>query len=590
VGTALIALVAVAPWLGITPIASSALLNVVLGGVTFAAACHGAGQGIALVTRRGLAEPMLAIVWGLATLIVTGGVLAALHVFSPMLLVGGAAGLHTLIVLSHQAPIRAWLARSAWHWSVPWIALLAIVGFVQLAGAAGALTARPFDDDGNVAGQIARLAQTGTLADAIGYPRFFQLGGNAVLGALAGDAWLALAIDRGLCFVLAIALVCTRIRPVDAATGLWAVLVVLVMAAFAFVAPDAAPCWSGVLLLVALYITIEDLGEGFGAAAPLALLAAALVALRSEFAPAAFTTLIGAWVLQDRERQTIRRLVLVVAATLVAIAPFVIARQLAWSSLDGAQTALLEPRLPALAIRAAVFVAVLAIACPLVSLISLQRWPAFATAAGIAGIVSELAGDRPYATRFVWPLVLALALVLVIHLARRAMTAASFIVATCAVLLVFEGSTVRSRLAWTQRYAEMLAGVEYLRHEPAERMYRDYNELLARVPAGATVAVWVTHPERLDHARHRIVDLRTPRVSRYRELVRAPHRPKLHSLLRGARYLLVESDDRWVQRSQGDLVHRLLCRELGPGCADDLELLLLRPAVAERGNLRVIAL
>jgi hypothetical protein len=219
------------------------------------------------------------------------------------------------------------------------------------------------------------------------------------------------------------------------------------------------------------------------------------------------------------------------------------------------------------------------------------RWAACATAAGVAGIVSELAGDRPYATRFVWPLALALVLVLVIQLARRAVTSTSLITATLAVLLVYEGANARGRLAWTQRYADLLAGVEYLRHEPASSPHRDYERVLASVPPGATVAVWVAHPELLDHARYRVIDLRTPRIAPYRELVYGPHRPRLCDLLRDVRYLLVEREDHRIARSQGNLLHRIMCAELHPGCADDLELLLLvSPSIAVDGSLQLISL
>ncbi len=406
-GTALIALVAVAPWLGITPLATSALASVLLGGVTVVAACHGAGQGLALAVRRAPADPMLAVAWGLAVLIVAGGLLMTLRVFSPTILVGAAAAIHTLVVLRYQRSIRQWLAKTEIRWSVPWIALLVIVAFVQVAGNAGSLTTRPFDDDGHIAGQIARLVQTGTLGDAIGYPRMFQLGGTVVLGALSTSSWLALAIDRGLAFALVLALVCTRIKPTDAASGLWAAFVVLAAAAFAFVAPDAAPCWSAVLLLVALYATLDQASDRLAAATPLALLAAALVAMRLELAPAALTVVIAAWAKQERDQRTVGRLAVLVAGTALALVPFVITRQLAWSSLDGTTAALLAPKLPSLVVRGALFITVIAIACPLLALVTQQRWAAYASAAGIAGIVSELAGDRPYATRFVWPLVLA---------------------------------------------------------------------------------------------------------------------------------------------------------------------------------------
>ncbi len=115
--------------------------------------------------------------------------------------------------------------------------------------------------------------------------------------------------------------------------------------------------------------------------------------------------------------------------------------------------------------------------------------------------------------------------------------------------------------------------------------------MLATVPAGARVAVWVAYPEHLDYSRHRFVDVRTPQTARFRELVYGAHRSRFGNLLRGTQYMLVEREDHRVERSQGNLVHRLLCTELNAGCADDLELLLLRSRViASDGSLQLVAL
>jgi hypothetical protein len=292
---------------------------------------------------------------------------------------------------------------------------------------------------------------------------------------------------------------------------------------------------------------------------------------------------------QERKQRTLGRLGVAVAGSLLAIAPFVIARHLASSSLDSTTAALLATKLPPLILRVVVFVAVLALACPLLVLVARSRWAAYATAAGIAGILSELAGDRPYATRFLWPIALALVLVLAIQLARRAVTPASLVVTALGVLLVYEGATAQGRLGWTRRYSELLEGVEYLRHVPAARMDRDYERVLASVPAGETVAVWVAHPERLDYARYHVIDLRTPRIARYRDFVYGPHRSRLGQLLRGAHYVLVEREDFRVARSQGNVIYRALCAELHAGCADDLELLVLQSrSLARDGNVQLV--
>lgn len=602
---AVVGMLAIAPWLRLLPVGSP-LVAVLLASVTLTAACHGAGQLVSLATRGRLGDPALAIGWGIATLLVVGGVLVALHAFAALPLLGAAAGFHSILVVRERERIREWGARVELRGALPWIALLALAALLQIAGTAGS-TLRPFDDDGNVLGQIARLVQTGTLGDPVGAPRWFQLGGAEVLGALGDDPLLALAVDRGLAFVLTLVLVRTRLARTQTHGGLLAALVVVGALAMSYVAPDAAPCWSGVLLLVTAYVTLEMLGlDALGAANGgtaerptaaliVAIVAAALVSLRLELAPPAVTVVIGAWFAVRADRGT-KRLAVLLGVMLAALAPYVIARQLAWSSVGHDVASLVAPKLPGLGVRALLFVVVLVPAAYVMTIVLPRRWPALATAAGIAGIVSQLAGDRPYATSFVWPIAIAAMLVLVVEVSRVAQSGATprALVATAfAVLLVYEGATARGRSRWSTRVAELAEGIEYLRHAaPSTATRTDYAQLLAAVPAGARVAVWVAQPERLDYTRHTLVDLRTPRVARYRELVMGPHRRNLARIAKTARYLLVELDDSYIARSQGNVVYRALCAdvEATPGCADDLEALALRPPLARSGNTVVVAL
>lgn len=604
-GWLIVGLLIVAPWLRVLPVGSP-LVAVLLAAVTLTAACHGAGQLVSLAMRGRLGDPALAIGWGLAALLVLGGVLVAVHAFAALPLLGAAAGFHSLLVVRERERVRERIARAELQGALPWIALLALAALLQIAGTAGS-GLRPFDDDGNVLGQIARLVQTGTLDDAVGAPRVFQLGGAEVLGALGDDPLLALAVDRGLAFVLTLVLACTRLARTQAHGGMLAALVVLGALALSFVTPDAAPCWSGVLLLLTAYVTLEALGldavgganegttERPTAALIVAIVAAALVSLRLEFAPPAATVVIGAWFAGRADRGT-KRLALLLGVMLAALAPYAIARQLAWSSVGQDVASLVAPKLPGLGVRALLFVAVLVPAAYVMTIVLPRRWPALATAAGIAGIVSQLAGDRPYATHFVWPIAIAAMLVLVVEVSRAAPSAATpraLVVTAFAVLLVYEGATASGRSRWSTRVADLAEGIEYLRHAaPSTATRTDYAKVLATVPAGARVAVWVAQPERLDYTRHELVDLRTPRVARYRELVMRPHRRSLARIAKTARYLVVELDDSYIARSQGNVVYRALCADLdaNPACADDLEALALRPPLARSGNTVVVAL
>ncbi|HEX8111326.1 MAG TPA: hypothetical protein VF516_26535, partial [Kofleriaceae bacterium] len=120
-----------------------------------------------------------------------------------------------------------------------------------------------------------------------------------------------------------------------------------------------------------------------------------------------------------------------------------------------------------------------------------------------------------------------------------------------------------------------------------------YASILADAPPGATVAVWVGQPERLDYARHRVIDLRAPAAARLRVHRFAPHTSQLAALVSGvaASFLLIEDDDVRIERIHDDVVYRLACRQPRPMCDDDLEALAAQhPLVARRGNLRLIDL
>jgi len=165
---------------------------------------------------------------------------------------------------------------------------------------------------------------------------------------------------------------------------------------------------------------------------------------------------------------------------------------------------------------------------------------------------------------------------------------------TALVLGVFlqEGREAPGRLRWSRRLAAAATDIEALRRPPGDGAER-YAELLASVPPDATVAVWVAEPERLDYARHRIIDLRTPAGARLREFRWAAHASALAPLLAQlpAAFLLIEADDAHVQRVQTDLLYRFVCQTERPICADDLEAIALgRPIAAQRDRLRLVDL
>jgi len=257
------------------------------------------------------------------------------------------------------------------------------------------------------------------------------------------------------------------------------------------------------------------------------------------------------------------------------------------------------------------------------------RWVAVATAVALGALAAHVTGAGPYALRLAWPIGIAFAITLVIELSGNRSSGASLgaspgaslgaspgaslgaspgasldplpgaslgpaalITALVLGVLLQEGRDAPGRLRWSRRLAAAATDIEALRRPPGDGAER-YAELLAGVPPGATVAVWVAEPERLDYARHRIVDLRTPAGARLREFRWAAHASPLAPLLAQlpAAFLLIEADDAHVQRVQTDLLYRLLCQPERPICADDLEAIALgHPIAAQRDRLRLVDL
>ena len=86
-------------------------------------------------------------------------------------------------------------------------------------------------------------------------------------------------------------------------------------------------------------------------------------------------------------------------------------------------------------------------------------------------------------------------------------------------------------------------------------------------------------------------------AARLREFRWPAHASRVAPLLGqvSAAFLLIEADDARVQRTQTDLLYRVLCRSLYqpalPICADDLEAIALHHRViARRDNLQLVEL
>lgn len=567
-------LVIVAPWLALVP-TGSRLVAVALSVIALVAAFHGMGLLLVRIARLDGVSAALLVHWGLAGMLGIAGVLMTVRAYgyaAQTILVFSGVGLHSGLVLLDRDRYRARIAAmfgdpQARFWWVPALLLIAIAA-LHVLGAAGDVGARAFDDEGHHLAQVRRLLDTGTLGDPIGFSRSSQLGGQVVVGAFGnvlGDLRFLRAMDSGLGFALLLWLVMTRLRARDATTGTWAVLLIFVAASYPFVAVDPSTRWLATSLILALHITIRDLATARDAHPlwPIGLLAGGLATLRLELVPVAIAAVIGAGIL-GRDRADLRRMITLVALPLAMILPYVIVRFVAKGTVGADAYTLAAPIRPWI-LPLVASLAIIAVALGLARFIRdpAARWIAITTVAGCAGIASKLTGAWPYATAFLWPILVAAVLALGIEALRSPApprpTGAVLAVALLACALIYEGRDVPGRVRWVRRYADLIANIEYLRHASPDRGLDHYGPLLAGVPPGATVVVWVTRPETLDYARHRIIDLRVPRLARHVDAVVAATRPG---------YLLIEAPT-----------------------PDELEALSLRhPTVADAPGLRIVDL
>jgi hypothetical protein len=603
----IVALAVALPWLVLAPLHGVAAAIAQL--LIVAAALHGAGIAVGWLAGERAVPPLLAVQWGMAALIGASGIAIAAHagtraVQLALVLVGAAVHSAVLAIRSDEFVERTRAALAAPRsWLVP-AGLLAGLAAVHLLGAAGGDFAQPFDDDGHLVAQLRRVLDTGALGDPIGYRRRGGLGAQVALAALAASPGGAFAtVVEPLAAALALGLAVARIGPRDRARALWATALVAAGYALPFAPYDPLPCWTAVGLLTALYQMTGD--DAAPPALPLGITAGALAALRVELAPIAAVAVVAmGW----RWRHDRRRLALLTGGALGVVLPFWIARALAWRTIAPGGAPAVQAALRALGAEPAMSLAGLAaraglaaaIAFPVAWLLRLAvpdsrglRVAAATTAVALGAVVARLVGSWPFALRLVLPIAIGFAIALIVELARSRRTGAAALIGSLALCAVIhEGASTTGRRRWSVRLSAAAADIAYVRRPPAAPA-AVYAPLLAGVPAGATVAAWVAEPERLDYARHRIVDLRAPATARLRDHRWVPHASTAAPLLDGlaADYLLIEADDARVLRTQTDLFYRWLCRTWQPICDDDLEAIARdHRAVAERAGVRLIDL
>lgn len=466
---ALTILAIVLPWLALLPIANAAVA-VALFACALLAAFHGWG----LILDRN-ADATRAIQWGIGVVVGLAGLAIALHLYAPAAIVYTGVAIHTAVLLLRLAlssfgPVPP--LRIAWY-GVPGVAL-AVLGAVAVLGGAGDLAGRSFDDDGNLLGALRELADTGTST----VPHAFQLGAHAALAGLTNlvDARLLRVIDA-LAFVTALAYAIARIRPRDAHGALIATLLVLAGSALALAISDPIPLWLGVgLVLAVLDDTAPPLATG--------VVAGALIALRHAYAPLAIVALVR------RPRAAI--------SALIVVAPYLV---------TALRTHGTEPASTGFG-KLGIAVGVAIVALPFAVLI-LRDWRGLAVAAAMGGIAAQLTGD--HGLRYAWAIAIAAAILLAVDVAHRPLGTRAMLLVLVLGLITYEGQEATGRSGWYRRTSDLVDGIGLLARAPLAPP-RDLDAILAEVPADALVALYVPEPWRFDHARHKLVDIRAPRI------------------------------------------------------------------------------
>lgn len=583
ISRAVVALAIAVPWLALVQ-PRHMLGRGLLATLVFAASFHGWGRGLASLVRRST-DPALAVAWGAALVTAFLGVTmaASLRAQLPLLVIG--LVLHGVSVglrfraasEAVEAALRGDMMR--W-WLVPAILIVAIGG-LHVLGAAGAVPMRPFDDDGHVLAQVRRLLDTGTLGDPVGYARATQLGASITLGALGpvfGDLAFVRLIDA-LGFVLVLVLVCRAIGLRDATTTLWAGLVIVTLGFVAVLWPDPAPLWLPIALALALAQTVGEQTTTPAMLMPAGLLAGALIVLRLEWLPFAAVLAAAAWQPREHTRARLVRIGVLVAATLLVVVPYVLVRVRAWSHVSHAVTELVVPGRRTILLNALVAVAIAAAALPVTWLVFARgagrvvRWTALATIASVAGVVGRFTATAPYYSRYLWPIVTACVLIILVDVVRTAsarVSALAMVLVAGGVLLGYEARLAHSHQRLLVHYDDLVMNIDYARStQPRAATDPDYEKLLALVPRGS-VAVWVVRPERLDYSHHTLLDLRVPRLWRQRARPWEPERADgVVRVLRAAklRYLLIEDDGAAQRYAEENPLARVLCDEQ---CLDPL--------------------
>jgi hypothetical protein len=540
-GTALSLLVMVLPWLAW--VAPTSATCVVLGAVAIGCAFHGWGR---LVARMVGATPdaILATWWGIATVTLVAGLMLPLRGYDPRLLVIAGVVLHTIDTAyrwRERAPALTWREVCT---SAIAVAPIVMFGVLAVLASAGQVGARMFDDDTHVVAQVQRLITTGTLGDALAFPRLTELGGHVTLGGLAtvfGDAALARILDRGVAFTLVLLLPLSRATRRGPETILWTVVLVVLCAGWRMTRMEMLPFWLTAGFVAAIHGTASmlPLVGHRRRTIPLGIVVGAACSIRHELAPIALVVAAAAaWPLR-RDRAAIAMLV---GAVIVTVVGYVVSRQIAYAHVGGDAGRVIANRGFSWPLRIAIGAGIALALLPLGRLLARTiddrgiGWLAAGLMVAFACIPARITGRPPISATLIMPMVLGVVIAAATVFSReRVLRTFGCVVSVVACCLIYEYSAPGTHRSWVWRMWYQMRDVEYARH--LAPLPAGYDDLLAHVPRHERIALSVMQPELVDYGAHDIVDLSSPRTAAtpFARLVSAS----------GARWLLVEgpSDD-----------------------------------------------
>ncbi len=522
---ALIAIAALAPaafwWLP----PASPMVAVLAVSLAIAAALHGLGRAIGSLIGDDDAPVALAIAWGLAGYLALGGWLSAAGVFDlqvQRIVLSAATAIGAVWCGGRElrAPRRPRLGLAL---VVPAVAIVAVL--IHLLGYAGWWQGAFSDGEAHLLGPLGRLATSGELGDPFALPRTHGLGGNAVLHALAGglgDWRMCHAIDRGLGLALFVALAFRGIgRGPVRALALFAI--VAMVAGFAEYGADLAPRTTLIALLAALHQTLarRPSSAARDAVAPILLAAAAATLRHGALGALAVITVVA---VLDTEREQRRRAVALAALVIAAVLGGYLLSAVMASAGEPAAPGVVAVLRPGAAGRLALCGVIAAIAYALAH-VALRGHDDRALVVTIAATCAAIACAGPLApARMVWltvqPLSLALVLLMIAPLLASATDdlvasprAAAAAVGLVLAFAILRQPTGRPALPWDHRVGKLMEGARKLAAgapTPDEREAAAYRDVLAGVPRGTRVGLWVDRPDLVDYRGHAIFDLRTP--------------------------------------------------------------------------------